>query len=103
MVGSFPNSIDLLEPASPLLAALQQLPVNPQVRLHSIIGQGYPMLASGDTDGVVPVSSARHPGVQTETFVRAWHTEIHAHPDTLRALLYILGVHYAEYQAAVGQ
>jgi hypothetical protein len=46
---------------------MRQLPVNPNVRLHSVIGHGYPMLSAGDSDGVVPVSSARHPGVQTET------------------------------------
>ena len=99
----FPNSVDLLEPTSPLLAALRQMPVNPQVRMHSIIGRGYPMLVSGDSDGVVPVSSARHPGVQTETLVRAWHTEIHSQPETLQALLYILSVHYAEYQTTLGR
>ncbi len=71
--------------------------------MHSIIGRGYPMLTAGDSDGVVPVSSARHPGVQTETLVRAWHTEIHIHPETLQALLYILSVHYADYQATVIQ
>ena len=85
------------------MAALQQMPVNPQVRLHSIIGRGYPMLTAGDSDGVVPVSSARHPGVQTETLVRAWHTEIHSHPEALQALLAILGMHYADYQATRGQ
>ena len=99
----FPNSVDLLEPTSPLLAALQQMPVNPQVRMHSIIGSGCPMLTAGDSDGVVPVSSARHPGVQTETLVRAWHTEIHSQPETLQALLYILSMHHADYQAAVGK
>jgi pimeloyl-ACP methyl ester carboxylesterase len=99
----FPNSVDLLEPTSPLLAAMQQMPVNPQVRMHSIIGHGYPMLTAGDSDGVVPVSSARHPGVQTETLVRAWHTEVHSQPETLQTLLYILSMHYADYQATVGK
>ncbi len=103
VMDGFPNSVDLLEPTSPLLAALQQMPVNPQVRMHSIIGHGYPMLTAGDSDGVVPVSSARHPGVQTETLVRAWHTAIHSQPETLQALLYILSLHYADYQANVGK
>lgn len=99
VMDGFPNSVDLLEPTSPLLAALQQMPVNPRVSLHSIIGCGYPTLTSGDSDGVVPVASARHPGVQTETFVHAWHTEVHRHPETLQSLLYIFSVHYADYQA----
>lgn len=101
LTSGFPNSVDLLEPTSPLLAVMQQLPVHPQVRMHSIIGHGYPMLTAGDSDGVVPVSSARHPGVQTENLVRAWHTRIHSQPETLQVLLYILNVHYAEYQAGV--
>jgi len=71
--------------------------------MHSIIGSGYPMLTAGDSDGVVPVSSARHPGVQTETMVQAWHTEVHRHPETLQALLYIISVHYADYQTTLGQ
>jgi pimeloyl-ACP methyl ester carboxylesterase len=103
VVKGFPNSIDLLQPNSPLLAALREMPVHPQVRMHSIIGHGYPTIGSGNSDGVVPVDSARHPGVQTETLVRAWHTEIHSHPEALQALLSILAMHYADYQATVGQ
>jgi pimeloyl-ACP methyl ester carboxylesterase len=103
VVKGLPNSIDLLEPTSPLLTALRQMPVNPQVRLHSIIGHGYPTIGSGNSDGVVPVSSAQHPGVQTETLVRAWHTEIHSHPETIQALLAILSLHDAEYQASAGR
>jgi hypothetical protein len=103
VTNGFPNSIDLLQPTSPLLAAMRQLPVNHAVRMHTVIGHGYPMLSAGDSDGVVPVSSARHPGVQTETMVRAWHTEVHAHPDTFRALLFIFELHYAEYLAGTGQ
>ena len=102
VTNGFPNSIDLLQPTSPLLAAMRQLPVSPAVRMHTVIGHGYPMLSAGDSDGVVPVSSARHPGVQTETMVRAWHTEVHAHPDTFRALLFIFELHYAEYLASLG-
>ncbi len=103
VANGFPNSVDLLQPTSPLLAAMRQLPVNPNVRLHSVIGRGYPMLSAGDSDGIVPVSSARHPGVQTETLVRAWHTRVHDHPETLRALLFILELHYAEFLASLGQ
>lgn len=97
VMDGFPSSVDLLRPTSPFLAALQQMPVNPQVRMHSIIGRGYLTLGAGDSDGVVPASSARHPGVQTETWVEAWHTEVHRHPKSLQAMLFILGLHYADY------
>ena len=72
-------------------------------RSGSLIGHGYPTIGSGNSDGVVPVASARHPGVQTETLVRAWRTEIHSHPETIQALLHILSQHYNEYQASTGQ
>jgi pimeloyl-ACP methyl ester carboxylesterase len=98
----FPNSIDLLEPDSILLTAMKQAPLNPQVRFHSVIGFGYRMLSGGDSDSIVPVSSARFAGVQTETFVHAKHTELHHKSETLQVLLQILGVHYAEYEAATG-
>jgi hypothetical protein len=54
-------------------AIAPQQPLNPRIwtlyhdSLARLIEQGYPMLPAGDSDGVVPVSSARHPGVQTET------------------------------------
>ena len=53
-----PTSIDLLKPDSPLLIGMQQTPVNPSVKLHSIIGTGSPFSDGTPADGVVPVSSA---------------------------------------------
>ena len=72
-----PTSIDLMEPDDPLLLGMQRLHVNPCVRMHSIIGTGGCRLSTlGESDGIVPVSSARQPGVQSELYVDAIHTDI---------------------------
>ena len=94
-----PTSIDLLEPNNPLLIAIRNLPVSPQVQLHSIIGYGHYVLGAGDGDGAVPVSSAWHPGVASEQFVMARHTKLHHHPETINGLLQILAIHVAQYDA----
>jgi pimeloyl-ACP methyl ester carboxylesterase len=91
----FPNSVDLLEPSSPLLAAMRQLPVAAGVQLHSIIGTGYPVAGYGDADGVVPVSSALHGGVQTQRMVHAKHESLHHQPESFEELLAILSIHAA--------
>jgi pimeloyl-ACP methyl ester carboxylesterase len=91
-----PTSIDMLEPDSSLLLGIRQLPVASHVQLHSIIGYGHHVPFSGDGDGVVPVSSARHPGVVSEQFVRARHVELHHQPETINGLLQILVIHAAQ-------
>jgi pimeloyl-ACP methyl ester carboxylesterase len=88
-----PTSIDLLQPDSPTLMSVRLLRVSPRVHLHSIIGTGRPMLVSGPADGVVPVESARHAGVDTELFVDTTHNKLHRHPDTVREVACILSEH----------
>jgi pimeloyl-ACP methyl ester carboxylesterase len=88
-----PTSVDMLQPDMPALEAIQTLPVSRQVRLHSIIGTGRPMLLSGPADGVVPVESARHPCVDSELFVNTTHTKLHRHPETVREVTRILVEH----------
>ncbi len=98
-----PTSIDMLEPDDPLLIGIEQLPISPHVQLHSVIGYGHTVLFSGDGDGVVPVTSARLPGVVTEQFVNARHTELHHKTETVNGLLQILAVHAAQYDAAISR
>ena len=58
-----PTSVDLLRPGNPVLETIFELPVAPQVKLHSVIGCSHGgRLGIEQSDGVVPVSSARHPG-----------------------------------------
>ena len=87
-----PTSVDLLRPDSPLLQAIFDLPVNPRVRMHSIIGIGHAGLGKETGDGVVPVTSARHPGVESELLVKAKH-DLHHHPDTINEVVRILRLH----------
>jgi len=90
-----PTSVDLLEPTSPFLAALAEMPVNPCVRIHSIIGTGGCSVLSEPGDGVVTVTSARYPGVESELFVPAKHEMLHRHPDAIAELARILREHLA--------
>ena len=90
---SAPTSVDLLEPANPMLDALEKMPLRPCVRLHSIIGTGGGLLGGEPSDGVVPVPSARHPGVCSELYVPAKHTQIHHDPATVAELRRILTEH----------
>lgn len=91
-----PNSIDLLEPSSPILEATSQLPYREGVELHSIIGDDRWSLSEGPNDGVVAVSSARLVGVQSEIVLDASHTEILKRNETSAEVLRILQAHAAE-------
>ncbi len=86
-----PTSVDLLRPDSPMLQTIFELPVNRQVRMHSIIGVGHG-IGKEAGDGVVPVASAKHPGVESELMVEAKH-DLHHHPDTIDEVVRILRLH----------
>ncbi|HVX12679.1 MAG TPA: alpha/beta fold hydrolase [Pirellulales bacterium] len=92
-VRRMPTSVDLLEPQDESLAAIRSLRVSSSVKLHSIIGTGRTLLLDGPGDGVVTVTSARHPGVESECFVDATHTTILHHPDTQSEVRRILLEH----------
>jgi pimeloyl-ACP methyl ester carboxylesterase len=90
-----PNSIDLLEPSSPILEATSRLPYREGVELHSIIGDDRWSLSEGPNDGVVAISSARLAGVQSEIVLDASHTEILKRNETSAEVLRILQAHAA--------
>lgn len=95
-IRGIPTSVDLLRSDNPLLRAVYSLKRRPDVQLHSIIGCGQNTLFSReDGDGVVVVSSARHPGVESELFVDAKHTELHGHPRSIQEVIRILREHAA--------
>jgi triacylglycerol esterase/lipase EstA (alpha/beta hydrolase family) len=93
-----PTSIDLLDPDSQLLQAVDSLPIASHVRLHTIYGEGRWMLGSHDSDGVVEVSSARHPCSSSELAVDEKHARLTQHADVIQEVLDILYQHSNTHQ-----
>lgn len=91
-----PSSVELLRPDNPVLLATYKLRVNPQVRLHTIIGTGGQLSDGTPADGVVTVASARHPGTVSERKINATHTELTKHPETTAEVVRILQEHLRE-------
>lgn len=67
------TSIDELAWEHPLLLAIDGLPINPNVKRHSIIAERYGTVRPGGGDGQVPYASAHHPGAVSELIVHAGH------------------------------
>ena len=69
-----PNSIDNLTWESPILKALSELPIAPDVPYHSIVANLFPDGSPGLwTDGVVSYESAHLDGSESEIMVRHNH------------------------------
>jgi hypothetical protein len=88
-----PTSIDMLEPDHPILSTMACLRKSPCVVTHSIIGTGGCSICREPSDGVVPVASARSPGVESELFVDEDHEDLHRDPETMQEVLRILRRH----------
>ncbi len=88
-----PTSVDLLEPSSALLRAMDGLPYARHVQLHTIAGYGYCILGAGDSDRIVPLDSARKPDVVTERMIHAKHQKLHQSLEGVQELLCILRKH----------
>ncbi len=91
-----PTTIDLLEPSSLLLQALENQRPACWVTVHSIVGDGHHSLTGGRDDCVVAVESARTAGAVSEIMVPATHTKVHHHPLAVAELRRILEQHGAE-------
>jgi pimeloyl-ACP methyl ester carboxylesterase len=90
--GAALNAIGNLRTDSPILAALDRIPIEPTVPYHSII----PLIgAVTDTDGVVEYRSSRVPGAVSELIVAGTHFSQQA-PEVTRELRRILLDHVAE-------
>ena len=85
-----PTSLDHLSPLSPIMIATQQLEIEPDVELYSIIGTGTGIQAISRGDGAVSRKNASIAGVVDETFVQAKHVDVHHHPDTIAKIKRIL-------------
>ncbi len=94
-----PSSIDLLRPDSQLLLAMDRLCVASHVQEHSVIGTYRWMLGAGNSDGVVPITSAIRLGTQSELLVRSKHTEIPGKQDAVAELVRILWQHVGRFSS----
>lgn len=88
-----PTSFDVVDPNSLLLEGIYRLPLPPNLPTHTIVGGGWWSIHDGRSDGAVPVSSARLPGVQTEIMVNSQHTHLNRDAGTVCEVLRILRVH----------
>jgi hypothetical protein len=95
-----PSSIETLEPDSPILKALLQMPPGPGVVFHSIIGSLRPAGVDQTTDGVVPYRSAHFDGAASELVVRSDHG-VQKEQLAIREVRRILLEHLASPQAPV--
>ena len=86
------NAIGNLRTDSPILKALDQIPIDPRVAYHSIIPQ---IAGRLPTDGVVPYRSSHLDGVQSELIVPGTHSS-QQDPDVTAEIRRILQVHLAE-------
>lgn len=93
---NLPTTVQLLEPDSPLLTVAYELRPACWVSLHSVVGILHHSITGERTDCVVPESSARYPGVLSELDVRASHTKIHHHLETVAEVERILQQHLRE-------
>jgi len=85
-----PNSIDNLSDKDPFVRLSSNLPLAPQLRYHSIIGDTVPARPLADsTDGYVPYASAHLPGAASELVVEAGHS-VQEHPQAIIEIRRIL-------------
>ena len=85
------SSLDSLGPRDPLVAAINDVPLRPGVRLHSIVGdRGRRGPVERSSDGVVAYESAHLPSAESERVVPAGHSGTLRCPQTTDELLRIL-------------
>lgn len=91
------TSIDSLSPDSPVFPAMWRAASAPWVKYHNIIGLVATKSWLGEKeasgDGVVEVTSARVPDVESEISVESEHQNIHRHPKAIFEVRRILLTH----------
>lgn len=89
----FPNSIEMLDPNQPFLAAIDSLRLSERVPVHTILGTGNVMVGHGRSDGVVTVDSAAHKRSESEVRAATTHNGLLRHPSAFAELKRILSLH----------
>jgi pimeloyl-ACP methyl ester carboxylesterase len=87
-----PSAVDNMSPRHHFIRTLQEIPIDPSVKAHSIIAvEGDGPVEEGD-DGVVQYSSAHIDGVDSELVVRSSHST-QGRPETIEEVRRILRLH----------
>ncbi len=86
------TSIDNLDPDSPLINAINKLPLKEGIKINSIIGDEDGDGGKDGSDGIVPYSSAHIDGVESELIVKSGHN-VQTHPECAKEIRRILMEH----------
>ena len=92
------TSLDSLTKASGVLRLIRETHVPADVKHHNIVGIKRGTSPTNWTDGVVAYRSAHCEEVASEKIVRASHSEVHRHPDSVAEVRRILLEHLRESQ-----
>ncbi len=96
-----PTAVDNMAPDSRFNRALAELPMSPNVPLHSIIAvQGDGPMEDGN-DGVVEYKSAHLDDIDSEVVIQSGHS-VQSNPETVREVRRILQEHWNKIQASEG-
>jgi pimeloyl-ACP methyl ester carboxylesterase len=88
-----PTAVDNMSPGHPFIRGLQEIPVAPSIKNHSIIAvEGDGPVEQGN-DGVVEYSSAHIDGVESELVVRPSSHSTQGKPQTIEEVRRILRLH----------
>ena len=87
------TSLDSLNKHSAVLNLVNQTTVPDDIQHHNVVGIRKGRSVADGTDGVVKANSAHRDDVDSEIFVRAKHSDIHRHPDTIAEVRRILLEH----------
>jgi pimeloyl-ACP methyl ester carboxylesterase len=88
----WPTAVDNMSPKHPFIRALQDIPLAPSIKAHSIIAVEGDGPAEAGNDGVVEYSSAHIDGVESELVVRSSHST-QGKPETIEEVRRILLLH----------
>ena len=101
-----PTATDNMSPRSPFIKGLQEIPVAPSIRVHSIVSVEAKYWSDGSfnaeqgNDGVVAYSSAHIEPVESELVVRSPHS-CQGNPHTIEEVRRILRLHVGVKTGAV--
>ena len=87
-----PNSIARLQYYHPTLKRLLELPLDPWVTVHTIVGDRGLGNAPESSDGLISYASSHLDEAASEKIVPSWHG-VHHHRETIEELRRILGKH----------